>query len=68
MESPPQRIKRDFFKMDIQLYHQEIKFKEEKTPGLYTMWLSYTSECQAVASVYTNSKEERDPIYNITQQ
>lgn len=54
--------------MDIQLFYQDIKFKPDQTPGLFTMSIQYTSECQAIASVYTNAVEERDPIYNITQQ
>lgn len=70
MESP-QRVKRDYLKVEMQLDLKSIVFAPQPnvaTTGKYNFSLTYSSEVACILSCFFRVTEDADPIYNVTQE
>lgn len=76
------RPRRDYLKLEIQLDPKKViltqmkpkppteesKKKEKRDEREYILSIVYTSEVECLVSVYFDAEEDRDVIYNVTQE
>lgn len=67
MESP-QRVKRDYLKVEMQLDPKSLVFAPQPGSGKHSFSLSYSAEVACVLSCFFRVTEDADPIYNVTQE
>ena len=71
MIESPQRVKRDYLKVEMQLDLKSIVFTPQPaaaTSGKFNFALTYSAEAPCILSCFFRVTEDADPIYNVTQE